>query len=589
MRKFAVICLFLLVPFSIYSLTLNDTEIVNGSSPVYEQFRNLQLETGRLVFTQNTPVSVAELKFYLEQFDYDSLSLRARIIYDEIHDFLYGRENLLADEALELVVHPAITLEGYYKTNAEIPWSFNYNFKDFFLTAPLYIGFGNDFSVGADFFFGKNAVAAAKPDSFWNIPIDVKNPASVKHQEFEFPRFAFMSVGKNMNGWGYNFHLGKTEKTIGDTATGSVIYNKTFETDAYAELTLYSEKLKLTTDIIQVSSNLMDNIQGNNTERYLYIHQFDVRVLKNLKLSLLEGSMTVNPLSLRFINPLPFMHQYGGWTNYVSEENKKIYKETNFCADFAFLFEWLPAQNVRLYGIYDQVEMQCPWERDQKMGRYYPNSIALQAGCDWNVYLNSGAQLALNAEGVYTSPYMYIKQVPSSSLYRWRTDMQTKSRVYSWIGSPFGPDCIAGSLSVEYKPQNKWQLKLNYLFAAKGEKDDPAELFHYAVDANGDPITDADGNVYYDYYPSVKFKLQDLGYVPVTESNDELYDDAMSMLPTGILQMTHQLALSGTYTFDSSWQLSGQMVLNYILNSEHVRGKNEMGAEFALSVKYNFF
>lgn len=585
MKKSVFVCLLLLIPVSIFCLTLNDTQIVNGSSPVYEQFHDLQLEARKFVFTQNTPLSVAELKFYLNQFDYDSLSLHGKALYDNLHDFLYGQENLLENEALELVLHPAVNLEGYYKTNDDVPWSFRYNFKDYFVTMPLYIGFGNEASVGADFFYGKNSVAAADPDNFWNVPLDVNDPASVKHQEFEFPRFAFMSFGKNMKGWGYNFHLGKIEKTVGDTKTGSIVYNDTFETDAYAELTLYTDVLKMTTDVVQVSSNLMDSIQGNNTERYLYIHQFDVRLWDKLKVSLLEGSMTVNPLSIRFLNPLPFMHQYGGWTNYVTAENKEIYKETNFCADFAFMFEWLPARNVRLYGIYDQVEMQCPWERSQNMGRYYPNSIALQAGLDWNLYLKNGSQLKLNAEGVYTSPYMYIKQVPSSSLYRFRTDMQTKQKVYSWIGTPFGPDCLAGEFSMEYKPENKWKLKLAYLFTAKGENDDPADLFR--------PVTgtDADGNEaqYYDYYPSVKYKLQELGYVPVTESNDELYDDAMNMLPTGTLQMTHQVTLAGTYVIDGSWELNAQFAFDYILNSGHVTGKNETGVEAALSVKYNFF
>lgn len=581
MRKIVIICLLLLLPLSIYSLTLNDTEIVNGSNPVYEQFRNLQLETGMFVFTQNTPVSVAELKFYLDEFDYDSLSLHAQNLYDEIHDFLYGKENLLNHEALELTFHPAINLEMYYKTNPDIPWTFTYNFKDWFMSAPLYIGFGNEASVGADFFYGKNCVAAAKPDNFWNLPVDIFDLYAVKHQEFEFPRFAFMSFGKNMDGWGYNFHLGKTEKSVGDTRTGSIIYNKTFETDAYAELSFYTDKFKMTTDVVQVSSNIMDHFQGDNTERYLYIHQFDIRLLDNLKVSLLEGSMTVNPFSIRFLNPLPFMHQYGGWANYVTDENHALYRETNFCADFAFMFEYLPVRNVRLYGIYDQIEMQTYWERGNGWGRYYPNSIALQAGCDWNLYLQNGALLSMNAEGVYTSPYMYIKQVPSSSLYRFRKDMQTKTNVYSWIGTPFGPDCIAGQFSCQYKPAGKWKLELDYLFAAKGEKD--FDIFQ--------SVTAEDGNEYYAYYPSVNYKLHD-GDDPVLTDpvdNDELFQDALNMFPTGILQMTHQVSLCGTYVFSDSWELACQLSLDYILNSEHIRNKKEFGVEAALAVTYKLF
>lgn len=593
MKKKSFILLLLLIPLSLHSLPLNDTQIVNPSNPVYEQFKNLQLETGKFVFTQNTPISVAEMKFYLGEFDYDSLSLHARGLYDAVHAFLYGRENLLNDEALELTLHPAINLEGYYKTNDDIPWSFKYNVKDFFMTAPLYIGFGNEVSTGADFFYGKNAIAAAKPDNFWNLPVDVTDLYHVYHQEFEFPRFAFMSFGKNMEGWGYNFHLGKSEKTIGDTKTGSIIYNKTFETDAYAELSFYTNKLKLTTDVVQVSSNLMDSMQGNNTERYLYIHQFDIRLLDNLKVTLLEGSMTVNPFSIRFLNPLPFMHQYGGWKNYVTSENAKVYRESNFCADFAFMFEWMPVRNVRLYGIYDQVEMQTYWERGNGWGKYYPNSIALQAGCDWNLNLQNGALLSMNAEGVYTSPYMYVKQVPSSSLYRWRVDMQTKKNVYSWIGTPFGPDCIAGQFSMDYKPAGKWQLGLGYLFVAKGEKFDLKD--GQSIDTFFSEVEDDNGNKYYNYYPSVQFKLHDDDKGKTTPilsdeiDKDALARDALNMLPSGTLEMTHQVSLNGTYLINDSWELSGQIAVDYILNREHAKNRNEFGVEAALCVTYRLF
>ena len=42
----------------------------------------------------------------------------------------------------------------------------------------------------------------------------------------------------------------------------------------YVEFDIYTRAVKFTMDVVQVSSNRMDNIQMDNTERYLYLHQF---------------------------------------------------------------------------------------------------------------------------------------------------------------------------------------------------------------------------------------------------------------------------------------------------------------------------
>ena len=327
MKKFIFVSFLLLFFTSGYAKTINDAQIIPHESSIYDEFQQLQNSAKQLVFTQNTPISVGELKFYLKQFDYDSLSPAAQKIYDSLYDFLYTRENILNFEDFELTLHPQINLELYYKSNKDIPWTFNYYYKDNLITMPLDLGFGNNLAMGSNLFLGNSYFAAQNNDNFWNVPVNLKNlPDTYKSIEFYFPSFAYAGFGKYYDNWGYNLYIAKQGKTIGNTLTGSIIYNSTFETDAYVEFDVYTKVLKFTMDVVQISSNRMDNIQMDNTERYLYYHQFDIRVLKNLKFSIMEGSLIASPFSLRFLNPLPFMHQYGDWKNYITKENEDLYK-----------------------------------------------------------------------------------------------------------------------------------------------------------------------------------------------------------------------------------------------------------------------
>ena len=557
---------------------INDGQIIPPESQIYKDFLLLQSNTKLFSFTNNTPLSVNELKFYLKQYDFDALDDYGQFLYNKLHDQLYEKEDFLKNVPdFQITIHPKLNLEFYYKTDKEVPWSFNYYYKDNILSAPLNLGYGQNLAMGGNFFLGKNYIAASSPDNICNFPLNFTNAFDPLDVEFYFPTFAYAGYGKAYENWGYNFHAGKQGKSIGQTLSGSIIYNKTFETDAYFELDFFTPVVKFTMDVVQVSSNRMDNLQlGGNTERYLYLHEFDIRIFKKLKFSIMEMSMIANPFSLRFLNPIPFMHQFGGWTNYITDDNKDIYRETNFCADFAYMLEYLPVRNLRFYAIYDQIEMQLPWERGNSWGRYYPNSLGLQLGADYSLFFENNSSLNINAEFIYNSPYMYIKQTPSASLYRIRIDMQTKDPVYSWMGSPYGPDCLGGFLNVEYNHQ-AFKAGLGYSILVHGEND--FGIFNSKIK------DDSSGSEYYDYYPSVEWKLGQKGY-SVDETEEELYQKALNMKPTGTTEITNAVSLNGTYFINTFLELNSQVVFKYINNFGHQKNTNKFGTEFNVAFTY---
>ena len=549
-----------------FSKTINDSQMLYKDCEIFDDVKALQMESKEFFFAQNFPVSVAELKFYLDTMDYENLSENAKVYYLRIHDFLYEEDNLLPWEGIKFSANVILNPEFYFRTNKDFDWSWNYNYQDHFINMPIKIGAGDLFTIETDFFLSKNKISQHDQKNFTNIFWDVKQ------MDFMFFDHAYGSFAKTFNNWGTSFHIGKQGKEIGDTLSGSTIYNQNFETNAYGEFAIYSPIVKYTADVVQVSSNRMDNIQNDITTRYMYLHEIDIRFWKKFKLSVLEGSLIANPFEIRFLNPLVFMHQFGGWTDYVTDENYKIYKETNFCAYFCAMLEYMPIRNLRLYGLYSQIEMQMPWERSQDRGRYYPNSIGLQLGGEYFWNLGDNGNLKFRAEGVYTSPYMYIKQTPSSSLYTVRTDMQTKGKIYSWIGTPFGPDTMAGQFETEYD-WKKWNFKFDYVFAANGSNN-----FGIFSQKNGDV---------YSYYPSVIWYLIKNG--KSSESYDDLYKQATDMGLTGVPQYSNDLVFNVNYDITDKMNVGGQINYRLCKNIGNVESKLKQNVEFAFSFRYNIF
>ena len=104
-----------------------------------------------------------------------------------------------------------------------------------------------------------------------------------------------------------------------------------------------------------------------------------------------------------------------------------------------------------------------------------------------------------------------------------------------------------------------------------------------------DKTFDDNGNKYYDYYPSVKFKLKKDHGAHTDISNDDLYKEAMNMKITGVPEYRNQISLKGKYKINNNFELNGQILFNYIINNNNIKNKTDFGTEAALSVTYNIF
>lgn len=592
-----------LLSFSCFSDIYNSQQLIPAGHWVYDALYMLNSEEGRLSIADNAPMPVSEFKMCFSRINYDCLSDSGKDLYEKVEEYISTRKFTFNLGGFSFGFNIHATPEFLYKSNDELDWTFatdytgNVNdgassgftaseYTKPILTFPLYLGFSDYVMIQTDPFVGKSYWGFVDNNNFTNIP------TTADDYDFLWPRTAYGSVGAAFNKWGINLHIGKEGLQHGRTATGSVIYNSTFETDAYVQLNLYSPNFKYNLDVVQV-----------NYESFLYLHSFEVTPFKWIKFGVSEGTYVCGPMELRFLNPLMIMHSYGAWDEYGTSVQKVYYGEPKSCQYMGINFDLMPIKHLRIYGLYAQNEIQSFVELRSENGRTMPDSMGGQLGFELTIPGKNNDWWIGNMEGIYTTPYLYIKQSADNSLYRERFNMQDKGGIpiCSWIGSPLGPDAVGFQSGIKYEKNRKWSCELNYLFVAHGTNS--FNLF--------DDIVTIDGEQYYAYYPSVRYKIlreyekelskaeteQEIQAVKEKYPNIEDYgltaEEAANLARdfklTGIVQYTNQITLNGSYILNKHISFNGQMAYTFVFNNKNIIGNFEHGIELEFLIKCSLF
>lgn len=541
--------------FSTQQIT-NDSQLLKENHWIYKELNILLTEARTTAFVDTAPLSVGELKFYLKSINYENLSTNGQNLYDKIYSYLYNQPNAITRYSFGLKINP----ELYARTNQNIESSVRYYYQDWALTLPIIIGISDYFTLETDFFLGNVYRESIKPKTITNIPL---NANSV---ETDFPKYTYGNAGIYFENWGITGTVGKEGFSIGDTQLGSIIYNSTFETEAYSVLSAYTQKFKYNMIFSQVEY-----------DKFLYLHNLNFKLFPNLKISITEGGLRNGPIELKFFNPIMLVHQYFPAKIYERDLDDKYDLDNQYCAYFGITVDYYPIKNLRLYGLWAQTENQGKEELKSTYGQLLPNGYALQIGADYIHPSNKGGYYLANIEGLYTSPFMYIKQSPDWSLIRYRFDLNNQKKdVASWIGTPFGPDTIALTSSFGYQQPGKWGAKLSYLLVMKGEID--ADTL---ITVKATPKNDPDDTTEYPaYYPAVSYYLG-------KETAEAAIDRARNMNLTGTVQITNRITASGEYYFTDKIKLTGEGSYIFVFNNQHKKNNFQQGLELKLALSYN--
>lgn len=608
--------------------TYGTQQLIPAGHWVYDALFMLSNETKRTSFATNAPIPVGELKMYLNLVPYEKLSDSGKNLYDKLSEYLgekaYGVDMGPVYFGFNLNAAPGVL----YKSNSELDWSFatdytghknsvnGYNilspghYRDksdgsnidwtddkknddgtypgingstsnknieiaeygaysgfinsygstSFAELPLYLGW-------SDYFIIHSGISFAK--SFWGMESD-SNVTNIFYNttdmDFFWPKTAYGSAGKTFEKWGVNVSFGRQGLQIGKTLTGSVIYNSTFETEGYFQLNLYSPRMKYNLDVVQVS-----------TDKYLYMHSVEARPLFDwVRFGIMEATLVQSGFELKHLNPLMIMHSFGSWedSDYVSDIEKDYYGEAHICQYMGISLELTPFKYSRLYFLYAQNEMQTPLELGSANANAIPDGIGFQAGFELTIPDKNNGWWTGTLEGVYTTPFCYIKQGADWSLYSTRNNMQSNSSIplCSWIGSPFGPDALGFQARVGYSQISKWNAELDYLFLAHGTNS--FGLFNNTIEINGEK--------YYAYYPSV---LRKMGLI----TDEEAENIARTYVLTGSVQFTNCITAKASYNITTQMSLSGRATYSFIFNNKNEEGNFAHGFEGCLMFEYKLF
>ena len=226
--------------------------------------------------------------------------------------------------------------------------------------------------------------------------------------------------------------------------------------------------------------------------------------------------------------------------------------------------------------MYSQNEIQSSVELNNDEDYSIPDSYAYQLGVEVTAPLYEG-YLTGTLEGVYTTPFCYVKQTKAASLARIReedADSFGLGKIASWIGSPFGPDAIGGLFSAEYDCPMKFKAGLSYLFVAHGAN---------SVGLFGKKNPRHKELEY--YYPQAIYLQDKEDGINSAEKTRAMRTLAL----TDTVQYTNRLSLSGQYYFMKNLSAEAMGAYTFVFNNKARSGEFAHGLEFTLSARYSLF
>lgn len=536
--------------FQAHSQVLNDAQLLKPGNWIYESMQDLSTENRKSIFLDTQPISVGELKFYLSKINYESLSESGKSLYSKVEKYLYTSNTIIfpKDSASKFSANLISTPEYYIRTNKTVPSTMKIFYKNYSLEIPIKFGFAENLAFQLNLFFGKDRDGYLSPTSFTNIPFSEQEFA------YEYPRFAYGNIGKFFSNWGFSATLGKEGFSIGNTKLGSIIYNSSFETDSYSVFSAYSENIKYNLIISQVDA-----------ERFVYLHNFNMKLFSNLKFSITEGGLHAGPFQLRYLTPTMILHSFYS----VSDFNSKQYSNiSGYSSYLGASVEYVPVKNLRLYLLYAQNELQLQSELESSYGKTIPDSFGFQVGFDYIIPHKNENFLKINLESIYNTPFLYLKPSPEISLIKYEGAFSENANSVNYIGSPLGSDVFAVNFSLDYKKSRKWTVGFSNLLTIKGEINEETIFITH----NDTPA----------YYPSIIYKL---GLV----SAENAISFARSKKLTGTLQYRNDTSISYEYFFSEKLEIATEVVYTFIINHKNVQGDFKQGFEFKFAISHKFF
>lgn len=536
-KKFFSIVVFALLSAAAFCAPRRGSDLVPSGHWLYDAVSDVYIDFGRWNFFDQTPLTVMELRGMLEEIPVEKLSASGKAQYMRAMEYFDQFDFSFDVGIFSLGIEPKVNIEGYAKTNENLKWLYNYHERERLAEAPIRLTVSDYLTVFMGLGVGQRRSYMLKNDNYVNhIFIEEAFDPNITH-------FTYLSSGYRWkNGVGVNLNFGMGRHNYGRASLGSVIQSDWLTDLPYGTFRFYSPIF-----------TYAFNIQQLNQKETMYAHEIDFRLWRRFTFGFLEGGAAYDVFDMKFLNPFGIFHAY---------ELNNVYDWISY---MGVKFNFVPCKNMRLYFLIAKTEHQMFTEQTSGPGAL-PEGRGLQGGLDLQFPL-AGGFLKFNLEGYYASPYLWIKQSPNWSLVSAKGDQNGPD--YEWIGSPVGPDSIAGKISASYEKPGKWSICANYVFAARGEFSSD-DIFTKYFWVNGFTTnTHLEGKWIYVDNPAYEYGR---GYSS----------------PHGVAEYDNVIYFRASYSPTKWLTVCAQPAYILAFNHNHKSGNFEHGFEMALSCKFDF-
>lgn len=552
-----ILALFSFCAFSEAAKGRGAQTLLPASHWIYDSLQIIEQDSAIVQFSDQSPLSIAQVRAMLSEIDYDALSDGAKSHYDRIIAFFSENRLTAQVSIMQVRIDPALNLEGYYKSNKNVLWTYDRFEKKHFLEMPVTIGVGDYLALSADVFAGINKTTMDAWDNYFNIPYNDRN------FDVNFPHEAYGSAGYEWTDTvGINFRISNMPQSFGRAQFGSVLQSEYLTDATAAVLTVYSP-------IVQYSGGLT----MYNYNRYLYSHKVDMRFGKKVQFSLMEASLPYGNMDLRYFNPMMILHNYAGWFDYQAEG-------TDVGSFFGAKINVAPIKHLRVYALWAMSQLQLGNELsddEEDKDNYVPNAMGAQLGLESFIPFKRG-HLHFDLEGSWAQPYLYINSSPNWSFARNSAESNSGSEdIYEWLGTKYGPDSVGGMLVAAYE-EEKWSVGFKYMFLARGELSDPDIFKRIGWGIHSNQNVDLADWVY-------PYHLNSSG----DEEFSSKYKNGRSKVaPSGRAEFVNLISLRGSYNLTEWLTFVMQPSLVFIANAGHEAGESAVSFEIAFSTRIKF-
>ena len=134
----------------------NEKELIQPGSWVYDSLTAIAIESGRVDFSDDAPLTVGQIRILLKGYDYDSLNENSKKSYDKIISYFDECNISFNAGVFSLGIALETNLEGYYKGNNDLPWIYNRYDRQEFLLVPATFDIGDYLTMQTNLSFAQS-------------------------------------------------------------------------------------------------------------------------------------------------------------------------------------------------------------------------------------------------------------------------------------------------------------------------------------------------------------------------------------------------------------------------------------------------